>query len=295
LAPRFTTVADPERELNIQPDDEAASPQESGAPMLDVHAPHEGIHTWRGFFIHIATIVIGLLIAVGLEQTVEFFHHRHQVAETREALRIERLINVNRYAEMTAEYRRRVPLLEQNLAVYRFLLAHHGAPPDQWPATLDWSNLATPYFDAAWRVAQQGGILEHMPPDEVRLDTELYRRLQLLTEATLAMRVAFNEAQRVAIEEPNPQRLTPAQLEQQVARTAVVAERCAAVALQQFNLARIYPDFRPSPTIEEVRLIYHTTGESPGYRAVADALERAERYENSLSGADRHTAPAVSP
>jgi ribosomal protein S27E len=25
--------------------------------MLDVHAPHESIHTWKGFFIHIATIV----------------------------------------------------------------------------------------------------------------------------------------------------------------------------------------------------------------------------------------------
>ena len=46
--------------------------------MLDVHAPHETIHTWQNFFIHIATIVVGLLIAVGLEQAVEFFHHRHQ-------------------------------------------------------------------------------------------------------------------------------------------------------------------------------------------------------------------------
>jgi hypothetical protein len=46
--------------------------------MLDVHPPHEPIDTWRGFFIHIATIVIGLLIAISLEQTVEFFHHREQ-------------------------------------------------------------------------------------------------------------------------------------------------------------------------------------------------------------------------
>jgi hypothetical protein len=32
--------------------------------MLDVHAPHEAVHTWRDFFIHIATIGLGLLIAV---------------------------------------------------------------------------------------------------------------------------------------------------------------------------------------------------------------------------------------
>jgi hypothetical protein len=46
--------------------------------MLEPHAPHEYIQTWRGFFIHIATIVVGLIIAVGLEQTVEYFHHRHE-------------------------------------------------------------------------------------------------------------------------------------------------------------------------------------------------------------------------
>jgi hypothetical protein len=46
--------------------------------MLDVHAPHASIQTWRGFFIHIATITIGLLIAIGLEQCVEGLHHLHQ-------------------------------------------------------------------------------------------------------------------------------------------------------------------------------------------------------------------------
>ncbi len=46
--------------------------------MLDVHAPHRTVHTWKDFIIHIATITIGLLIAIGLEKTVELFHHRHQ-------------------------------------------------------------------------------------------------------------------------------------------------------------------------------------------------------------------------
>jgi hypothetical protein len=35
--------------------------------MLDVHAPHETVHTWRDFFIHIATICVGLLIVIALE------------------------------------------------------------------------------------------------------------------------------------------------------------------------------------------------------------------------------------
>jgi hypothetical protein len=61
--------------------------------MLDVHPPHTPTHTWRDFFIHIATIVVGLLIAIGLEQTVELIHHAHQRRELREALRSTTEIN----------------------------------------------------------------------------------------------------------------------------------------------------------------------------------------------------------
>ena len=55
------------------------------SPMLDVHPAHHAATSWKEFFIHIATIVLGLLIAVGLEQTVEYIHHRNEVADTREA------------------------------------------------------------------------------------------------------------------------------------------------------------------------------------------------------------------
>jgi hypothetical protein len=58
-------------------------------PMLDVHAPHEVLHTWKGFLIHIATIVIGLFIAVALEQSVEAINRHREVAALREDLRQE--------------------------------------------------------------------------------------------------------------------------------------------------------------------------------------------------------------
>ena len=54
--------------------------------MLDIHPPHHAASTWRDFFIHIATIVIGLCIAVGIEQTVEYIHHRRELRTAREEL-----------------------------------------------------------------------------------------------------------------------------------------------------------------------------------------------------------------
>jgi hypothetical protein len=57
--------------------------------MLDVHAPHQTVHTWKDFLIHIAAITIGLLMALGLESTVEWLHHRHQAQQALELLRQE--------------------------------------------------------------------------------------------------------------------------------------------------------------------------------------------------------------
>ena len=54
--------------------------------MLDVHAPHESVHGWRDFFVHLATITIGLLIALGLEGCVEWMHHRNLVKEVEVSL-----------------------------------------------------------------------------------------------------------------------------------------------------------------------------------------------------------------
>ncbi len=46
--------------------------------MLDVHPPHHAASTWRDFLIHIATICVGLLIAIGLEQTIEAIHRAQE-------------------------------------------------------------------------------------------------------------------------------------------------------------------------------------------------------------------------
>ena len=45
--------------------------------MLDVHPPHEKVHGFKDFLLHILTITIGLLIALSLEGCVEWRHHRH--------------------------------------------------------------------------------------------------------------------------------------------------------------------------------------------------------------------------
>ena len=58
------------------------------SPVLDVHVPHT-THTWKDFWIHLGTIVIGLLIAISLEQSVEWLHHLHQRHQLEDDLQAE--------------------------------------------------------------------------------------------------------------------------------------------------------------------------------------------------------------
>ncbi len=57
--------------------------------MIDIHPPQHGAMTRRDILTHIAIVVLGIFIAIGLEQTVEYFHHLHQRHELEQNLRTE--------------------------------------------------------------------------------------------------------------------------------------------------------------------------------------------------------------
>jgi hypothetical protein len=259
--------------------DTSTTDEEPSKHMFDVHAPHDRVHTWKDFFIHIATIVIGLLIAVGLEQTVEYFHHRHQVAETRKALEVERRINANEFGMLTEDFHRVVPELQANIAVYRFLQLHPGAPPEQWPGRLSWVSISGYFFDSAWKTAQQSDVLQYMPRNEVLHQSELYARLYLLNQSYQERNAAKGEATTVAIHESDPAKLSPAQIDRQIYLTAVVLRHEASVARLMLNLNSRYPDFGPSPSAADIHNILHDSADSAAQKEEAALLDRFYHFE----------------
>ena len=127
--------------------------------MLDVHAPHESVHTWRSFFIHIAIITIGLLIALCLEKTVEFFHHRHQAREGLELLLREVNENRNFLQENTkvnecAERQHRA-----DLGVPQRLRAGALKPHDQLIFIRPYNSLE----DSAWKIVHESDAAPYIP------------------------------------------------------------------------------------------------------------------------------------
>ena len=220
--------------------------------MLDVHPPHTSTHTWRDFFIHIATIVLGLLIAVGLEQTVEAIHHRRQVAETREALRKERAINQVEFQVATSEWRRYVPILQTDLAVLHFLEQHPGAPAQNWPGSFRLQTLLIGFSDSAWKSAQQSGILSLMPPAEFRADADIYSRIDTLNKQETDRADALDQLRVNTMDDPDISHLRPAQLAREIDRLhgCLLVEYRIARTLR--NLDESHPELSLSvPTIEE--------------------------------------------
>lgn len=61
---------------------------------MDIHKPKPW-HGWPEFLKEIGTIVIGVLIALGAEQAVEWLHHREEAAEARAAVRAEVVKNLS--------------------------------------------------------------------------------------------------------------------------------------------------------------------------------------------------------
>jgi hypothetical protein len=56
---------------------------------MEIHAPHHPVLTVKEALVHLAIITTGILIALSLEGTLEWSHHRELVGETRVRLRDE--------------------------------------------------------------------------------------------------------------------------------------------------------------------------------------------------------------
>jgi hypothetical protein len=231
---------------------EALSTPEVSAPMLDVHAPHQTVHSWRDFLVHIAAISIGLLIAVGLEQTVELFHHRHQVAEIRRSLADERRINEVIFTSASNEFRRYAPILLGSLQTLTYLRTHPGASPSQWPGRLSFYMLTIHFQDSAWKTALQSAALEYMPRAEVRTYSDVYARLAEVSEESVAELHALIRAKSFMLQMTDPSTINSEQSIQAYALVSDVVTSLYLMGIGERNIARLYSDFHSPPTDMEL-------------------------------------------
>ena len=137
--------------------------------MLDVHVPHAS-HTWKDFFIHVGTICVGLLIAISLEQTVEYFHHRHQAHQLAEDLRAETLRNLVIANRDIDGLNTRLDNVADQLTELQQAAHDHHPPHHLVPRAL---GAADRRLTVVWQMAQQSDTLSLLP----RADAMRYQRV----------------------------------------------------------------------------------------------------------------------
>jgi len=167
LPPRFGTHCTPE----------------ISAPMLDVHAPHQTVHTRKDFIVHIAAITIGLLIALGLEATVEWFHHKHQAQQALELLKQEidrnRIVLKNdmRSGDIGERHHRAA------LAVLHRLRLGTLRPDDRLIFVRKFDLLGS----TAWKVVHESGAAAYVPYELMARYGEIYEAQQRINDSAMSV------------------------------------------------------------------------------------------------------------
>jgi hypothetical protein len=141
--------------------------------MLDVHPPHHSPNTWRDFFIHIATIVIGLLIAIGLEQTVEWLAHRHERSELIENMHVQAERNLPILQEDMHGVEIHLDWLHSAIEQLQDAPLKDGVVTITLPAHLATTPAREP-SRAVWSVAKSNGTAALLPENL----SEVYDRLE---------------------------------------------------------------------------------------------------------------------
>jgi hypothetical protein len=240
--------------------------------MLEVHPAHHAASSWKEFFIHIATIVLGLLIAVGLEQAVEYFHHRREVAEVREELRGEREANKDSFRSETTHWRWETAELENNLMVLAYLQKHPGTPDEKLPGSLVWFHESTSPSQAVWDAARNSGVTSLMNREEVEQYEDTYNQLKRIDDARSLTYDAMNDASRYELTDSRLSHLSTAQIGETTTLTQIALTKhwLEGVALE--NTARKFKDFPPSITSDELSQVRNRKNVAEGMKDPAFAL-----------------------
>jgi hypothetical protein len=141
---------------------------------MDVHPPHGPIHSVKEFMVHLLAITIGLLIALGLEASVEWLHHRHLAREARENILQEMRDNcqgVNRHLNAIP------PEINHLQEILTTVNEAQSGRPHQSVADFNWTTVLL--YDSSWNAAGSTGATTFMNYAEVKRYSKIYAAQKL--------------------------------------------------------------------------------------------------------------------
>ena len=147
---------------------------------MDVHAPHEPIHTVGDFFLHLATITVGLLIALALEGLVGVVHRRHLLHQAEANLHVELNLNRATTAKDEQQLNRTAAEIATNIQILT-ALKNHQTPT----GTLDFNWFWNSTQSAAWDTARDTGAIALMPYETAQGYSIVYGQQSFVNQQAL--------------------------------------------------------------------------------------------------------------
>jgi hypothetical protein len=148
---------------------EAAVAQSGESEPMEIHHPGKPIHNKKDFIIHMLTVVLGILIALGFEAIVQWGHHRALVREARANLATEIALNSKTLNDGLPEIMARKEKLQRILG---FLLQMEKGQTLHGTFSFGWTGFDL--YATAWKTAETSGATAYMSYDNLKDYTELY-------------------------------------------------------------------------------------------------------------------------
>jgi hypothetical protein len=227
-------------------DAETRSIPEISVPMLDVHAPHQPIHKWKDFLVHITAIAIGLLLALALEKVVEYIHEHHQLTEARRELAMEVTENRRTWALNVTEASRIKQELDSDFGIIQAVRSHASVNGGKF----DYSVHFYATKDGPWQAVRQSGSLHLMPHEELQTYAWFHGNLTSVMESMHAFETTLHIGGAIAASAP-PEKLSAHDLDELADKTLEAQGRLVNLSMflefQELGLKRLTQQSSSNP------------------------------------------------
>jgi hypothetical protein len=209
--------------------------------MLEVHPIHLKIKGFKDFLLHLLTITIGLLIALGLEGVVEWRHHRLLVDEAEAGLHNEITQNWH-----SIRYLRKAILSQQNeldadLKSLERMRTHRNAPQEHLSVTFKLQS----FDDVRWKTAQTTGAFTLMPYEDAKKYSDIY---EIQSQFYVVEQQAVDDAlyaESLVVAQRDNQDLTPAQMDAATQSVGMIQMRLLLLSSLVDELEKSYQQYEP--------------------------------------------------
>ena len=198
---------------------------------MEFHIPDHPVMTWKQFFVHMAIVVLGIIVALSLEQTLEYLHHEHQRKTLQAQLQQEMRHNDPDLRDLYNKLSvRREWAAERSRTIETALAEHHSISSLQLPPYVAPPNRSFLPNGSVWQQGHETGTVALLPDQESEAYSMLYRFRDDLIESYDQRQAAEEDFSVLTLPfadakgDPDISRMSPEALQDYVKALARVAE-----------------------------------------------------------------------